>query len=129
MGMAAAIAVAALIGAVAAINVGNARSTHLSTVAGRSPEKNFPLAATGAAQTATIIPGQGANPPTAVGGSASAVPVFPAQPTAEDVQRILAGITAEIMAPPASTATTAPLTKAQVEQEVRSKLSQLGINF
>jgi len=33
------------------------------------------------------------------------------------------------MAPPSSTASTKPLTKEQVEAEVRSKLSQLGINY
>ncbi len=127
MAMAAAAAVVALVGVSAAITVGDAGSTPPST--SRSPEKSSALAATDD-QTPTIIPVPGAGPTAAVGAPRATAPIVPtAQPTAEDVQRILAGITAAITAPPSPAASTQPLTKEQVEQEVRSKLGQLGINF
>ena len=127
MAMAVAVAVVALVGVSAAITLGNAGSTHPTT--SRSPEKSSAVAATGD-QAPTIIPAQGPGPTAAAGAPRATAPIVPsAQPTAEDVQRILAGITAAITAPPSSAASTQPLTKEQVEQEVRSQLGQLGINF
>ncbi len=131
MGMVAAVAVVALAGVMAAITVGSAGARNPSAVAGRSPETSSAPAPTGApSQTATIIPGQGANPPVAVGTPAIAAPtVLPARPTAEDVQRMLAGLTAQILAAPGSAAGTPPLTRAQVEDRVRAQLGQLGITY
>ncbi len=130
MGMVAAVAVAALAGVTAAITVGSPGPRNPTTVVARRPEASSAPAVTGAAgQTATIIPGQSANPPVAVGVPGTAAPtVLPAHPTAEDVQRMLTGLTAQILAAPGS-ATGTPLTKAQVEDQVRAQLGQLGITY
>lgn len=58
------------------------------------------------------------------GGPASSVP----QPSVQDIQKLIAGITAQIQASPA-TGTTAPLTAEQVEAQVREQLRQIGITY
>lgn len=50
------------------------------------------------------------------------------QPTVQDVQKVLAGIMAQ-MTPPPGAATTASLTKEQVEAELREQLKLLGITY
>ncbi len=138
IGMAIAAAAVGLMGVVAVTTLGGPGSSAPNTVASQAAVATPPAGdghpkATITEVPASIAPGPGGS--TGVAGAGTTGPgtampiILPAHPTAEDVQRILAGITAEIMTPPASTATTPPLTKAQVEQDVRSKLSQLGINF
>jgi hypothetical protein len=57
---------------------------------------------------------------------ASTVP----QPTAQDIQKLVAGITAQLQAPvPTATGGTAPLTKEQIEAQVKAQLAQLGITY
>ncbi|MDQ2826101.1 MAG: hypothetical protein M3Y04_03920 [Actinomycetota bacterium] len=127
-GVAAAVA-ATLLGVVAVISLASSGGTGVNPVTSRSaPTK--PVLTDDGQRPATITAAPPSIAPAAGGAPGKALSITPpARPTAEDVQRILAGITAEIMAPPGSTATTQPLTKEQVDQEVRSKLSQLGINF
>jgi hypothetical protein len=51
------------------------------------------------------------------------------QPSAEDLQSLIAGITAQMQVPPASTGSTVPLTQEQIEAQVREQLRQLGITY
>lgn len=51
------------------------------------------------------------------------------QPTAADIQKVIAGIMAEVTAPADTTASTKPLTKEQVEAKVREQLKLLGITY
>lgn len=132
IGMAVAAVVVTLVGVVAAVTLGSGGSTKVDTVASQAgAARSTPGAAGSSDPTAMIMEGQGSTVPATAGGARGpALPLtLPAHPTAEDVQRILAGITAQILAPPGSTETTKPLTKEQVESQVREQLKQLGINF
>lgn len=52
------------------------------------------------------------------------------QPSAQDIQKLVAGITAQLQAaPPVATGGTAPLTKVQIEAQVKAQLAQLGITY
>ena len=51
------------------------------------------------------------------------------QPTAQDLQNLIAGITAQIQAPTDSSGTAVRLTQEQVEAQVREQLKQLGITY
>lgn len=51
-----------------------------------------------------------------------------AQPSVQDVQKLIAGLTAQIQASPTTDGST-PLTKEQVEAQVRAQLKQLGITY
>jgi hypothetical protein len=82
-----------------------------------------------AAKTATTPNAPSAPPTTAGKGSTSAPVTVPTQPTAQDIQRVIAGITAEVLAPANASASTKPLTKEEVEAKVREQLKQLGINY
>jgi hypothetical protein len=83
-------------------------------------------------------PAQSPPPPTKPAGTtatgakaseASSAPgAVPGQPTAADIQRVIAGITADVLSPPNSVSTT-PLTKEQVEAQVREQLKKLGITY
>jgi len=83
-------------------------------------------------------PAQSPPPPTKAAGTtatgakaseASSAPgAVPGQPTAADIQRVIAGITADVLSPPNSVSTT-PLTKEQVEAQVREQLKKLGITY
>ncbi len=129
IGMAVAAAVAVtLVAVVAAITVGSSGSTKLTTTASQATGTK-PAAAGDPA--AMIMGGEAPIVPATMGGAPGmpAPITAPAHPTAEDVKRVLAGITAQILAPPSSTASTKPLTKEQVESQVREQLRQLGINF
>ena len=80
-------------------------------------------AVTVASQTAaeTLTP---AGPAPAAGTGTQAT--IPAPPTVQDVQKVLAGVMAN-MAPPSGAS--APLTKEQVEAELREELRRLGITY
>lgn len=54
---------------------------------------------------------------------------IPAQPTPQDVERIMAAITASMAPPAGTTGTTTPLTKEQVEAQLREQLKLLGITY
>jgi len=128
-GAVAAVVMTVTMGVVAVITRGSPGSTALNAVSGQAAPTTARPAGDGHPDAA-ITGAVGSSGPSVGGGPAAVQAItLPTHPSAEDVQRILAGITAEIMATPASTAITTPLTKAQVEQEVRSKLAQLGINF
>ncbi|MDQ3897948.1 MAG: hypothetical protein M3326_12030, partial [Actinomycetota bacterium] len=72
-------------------------------------------------------------PPTtaAKAGTAKTAPsvTLPAQPTVEDIQKVIAGITSQVIASANTSASTKPLTKEEVEAQVREQLRQLGISF
>jgi len=53
----------------------------------------------------------------------------PAKPTPQEVQSVIAGITAQVLAPANTAVSTEPLTKAEVEALVRDQLRKLGIEF
>jgi len=127
--MAVAVAAVALVGVVAVIGRSGSDTAGPAAV-GRDASAAKPSTGGDGHPTAASAEGPAPIAPAAHQGPGTAPSITPPpHPTAEDVQRILAGITAEIMAPPSSTASTKPLTKEQVEAEVRSKLSQLGINY
>lgn len=54
---------------------------------------------------------------------------IPAQSTTPDLERIMAAITASMAPPPGTSATTAPLTREQVEAQLREQLRMLGITY
>lgn len=70
----------------------------------------------------------GKSPEPAATATAPAPATSPAQapPSAQDVQRIIAGITAPLAA---ATGDGAAPTKEQIEAQVRAQLQQLGINY
>ena len=107
LGIAAFGAVVVLLGVVAA-----------ATMGGESGPKR---AVTVANQPATTV----ANAPAARTGTQLSLPP---KPTVQDVQKVLAGIMAQ-MTPPAGAAPTAPLTTEQVEAELREQLRLLGITY
>ena len=79
-------------------------------------------------RAATVASQPGATASDAPGTRTGTQLTLPAQPTVQDVQKVLAGIMAQ-MAPPAGAATTVPLTKEQVEAELREQLRLLGISY
>jgi len=132
IGMAVAVAAVTVAGVVGAITAGSSDPAKVGTAAGQQAPGTRSLATANDVAAATILPVQGASPaPAAAGGSPGmAQPLqLPAHPTVQDVERILTGITAQILAPPSSTASTQPLTKEQVESQLREQLRRLGITF
>ena len=83
----------------------------------------------GSNRTATVASQAPAEVPMPVGPGNGSQVTLPARPTVQDVQKVLAGVMAS-MAPPAGTAaTTAPLTKEQVEAQLREQLKLLGVTY
>lgn len=76
-----------------------------------------------ASQTAAETPTSAGSTPAAGTGTHAAVP---SQPTVQDVQKVLVGVMANV-APPSGAS--APLTKEQVEAELREELRRLGITY
>jgi hypothetical protein len=80
-------------------------------------------------QPLPTVPTPNAAAPAKAPGSAS-VATTPsstvAQPSVQDVQKIITGITTQVTN---SATTGTPLTKEQVEAQVRDLLKQLGINY
>jgi hypothetical protein len=62
-------------------------------------------------------------------GSGSAVVANRTPPTPEEIQSIIAGLTTQILAPTGTEAGGKPLTKEQVEAQLRDRLKQLGITY
>ena len=143
LGIAVAGAVVVLLGVVAMVTMrSNGGSDHATNVASQSPATTV---ASGASYVSPTVPPmtaapKGATPkapPAPATTSAAPATAAPAngtptsvvpQPSAQDIQKLIAGITAQIQAP-AATGTTAPLTAAQVEAQVREQLKQLGITY
>lgn len=128
------IAVLSGVVAVTALRSGD-RSSNASTVASVSrPNDNGQVIPAVAPTVPATKPASSVakTPPTTAkvaAGKPSAVVTVPANPTPADIQRVIAGITAEVLAPPNASVSTQPLTKEQVEAKVREQLKQLGINF
>lgn len=128
------VAVLSGVAAVTAMQSGD-RSGHAGTVASVGAPKNLApvdaaTAPTGPGTQPASTPAKA--PPTtakAATGKAGAVVTVPANPTPEDVQKVIAGITAEVLAPSGTSAGTKPLTREEVEARVREQLKKLGINF
>jgi hypothetical protein len=78
-----------------------------------------PNAKTAPTTTARVAAGATSNPGVAP----------PGHPSAEDIQKVIAGLTSQLLAPADTSATTQPLTKAQVEAQLRAQLKQLGITY
>jgi hypothetical protein len=141
LGIAVAGVVVTLLGVVAFTTMrSDGGAGHATTAAsGVSEDATVPVATTKApsapaTQPATTVkPAQSATnaPATTKAPAATAAPsvTVPAQPTAQDIQKVIAGITAEVLAPANTSANTQPLTKEQVEAKVREQLKQLGITF
>ena len=86
---------------------------------------------TSPAQSSQSTKAPAATPTTAKAGTAKAAPTvtLPAQPTVEDIQKVIAGITAQVMAPSNTSASTKPLTREEVDALVREQLWLLGIHI
>lgn len=145
VGIAVAGVVVTLLGVVAAVTMrSDSSSNHVNTVAGAPSGEG-----SGPAVTAMVPEIHGTTPAPAVPASPSAqvpsapattkapgkaaaavtAPSIPPQPSVQDIQRIIAGITAQVTASAAGNGGTAPLTKEQIEAQVRAQLKQLGINI
>lgn len=129
--------VVTLLGAVAAVTMrSNGGSNHVNTVANVAPgDATAPALASVIPTTLAPQPVSTTNAPSAP-NTAKAPASAPAattpssivsQPSVQDVQKIIAGITAQVQA--SATTNAAPLTKEQVEAQVRDLLKQLGINI
>ena len=141
LGIAVAGVVVTLLGVVAFTTMrSDGSADHATTVAsGVSEDATVPVVTTVAPKApvtqpaTTVKPAQSATnaPATTKAPAATAAPsvTVPAQPTAQDIQKVIAGITAEVLAPANTSASTQPLTKEQVEAKVREQLKQLGITF
>ncbi len=146
VGIAVAGVVVTLLGVVAAVTMpSDSSSNHVSTVAGApsgdgsvpaetaiAPEVSgttpAPAAPAGSAAKAPGAPAPTANTPGTAPAAATS-PSVPPSPSVQDVQRIIAGITAQVTASAAGKGGAAPLTKEQIEAQVRAQLKQLGINL
>lgn len=62
-------------------------------------------------------------------GAHSATVATRTPPSAEEVQKIIAGLTSQVLSPADTTADTMPLTKEQVEAQLREQLKELGITY
>ena len=83
----------------------------------------------GSNRAVTVASQVPAETPTSVGPApASSVPAL-AQPTVQDVQKVLAGIMANMAPPAGTTGTTAPLTREQIESQLREQLKVFGITY
>ncbi len=138
VGIAVAGVVVTLLGVVAVITMqGGGGSNPAVSAAGQEP------AATTAAGAPVVTTGDPTNVPgtqapttkassptpttTKVPNAKAAPPVaLPAQPTAQDIQKVVEGITSQVVAGSTS-ATTKPLTKQEVEAQLRELLKQFGI--
>lgn len=135
-------AVVVLVGVVAMVTIGSSggaasgtkvASEATATTGAQNPTTVAPApAGTGPASTAKPGTGPATTKVPAKTAPAAKTPVtlpLVAQPTAQDIQKLIVGISSEVLAPADATANTAPLTKEQVEAKVRDQLQQLGITL
>ena len=127
-------AVIVLVGVVAAVAMGAGGSDNLATRSGQAAAPG-----SGASYVSPTVPPITAAPATVPGATSTprtpAVTKAPgansavgAQPSAQDIQKLIAGLTAQMQAP-STTGGTAPLTEAQVAAQVREQLRLLGITY
>jgi len=125
VGMATAVSLVALLGVGCGSDAKPVAKTSPTTV--QAPGTSL-VPPTDASSTAPV------KDPSAPGADRSA-PADPAtlatvpQPSVQDIQNLIAGITAQMQAPPASTGSSVPLTQEQIEAQVREQLKQLGITY
>ena len=101
-----------------------------ATVAPAAPGENT-SASVAPATASTGSKAPNAQTPTTASGKAPAAAAPPsgtARPTPEQIQATIAGITAQLQASAARNGG-APVTKEQIEAELRAQLKQLGINY
>lgn len=146
VGIAVAGVVVTLLGVVAVVTMrSDSSSNHVNTVAGApsgegsSPAVTAigpgvqgttpaPAAPAGSEAKAPSAPGPTAKAP-GTAPAAATPPSIPPQPSVQDIQQIIAGITAQVTNSAAGNGGIAPLTKEQIEAQVRAQLKQLGINL
>lgn len=136
IGIAVAGVVMALLGAVAVVAMQggggpDAATRVASSAAGEVPTSSVVTVVPAMAAPTSTAPGRAATT-TVKGSSASKTTptsALPAKPTVQDIQKVIAGITAKVLAPADTTASTKPLTDEQIEAQVREQLKQLGIVF
>lgn len=142
LGIAVAGAVVVLLGVVAMVTMrsdgGTDRATTVASQA--SDASTVPAVTTGAPQVAVTQPAaqptattKAPNAPVTTAAPAKA-PAAAATPASiprspQDVQQFIAGITAQLQATAAANGNTTPMTKEQVEAQVRAQLQQLGITL
>jgi len=85
-----------------------------------TPSAVIPTTAAPAAPTATKAPSS---------SPATATPLPPVPRTPQEVQQFISGMTAQLQAATATDGSTAPVTKEQIEAQVRAQLKLLGINL
>ena len=139
-------AVVALLGVVAAVTMRSDGSSDASKVVSQGPVTTVaaaPVASTaapaGTPATAASAPTTAARPSGTAGTKSASpttapaktgMPTVPVAPSVQDIQQLIAGITAQITAPSASPGTTAPLTAEQIEARVREELrTKYGITL
>jgi predicted lipid-binding transport protein (Tim44 family) len=140
IGIAVAGAVIVLLGVVAMVTMRSDGSTNrATTVASQASEPGTaPVVTTVTPKAPATQPAPTTKAPTAP--ATTAVPAkAPATATAttpvsaptsvQDVQQLIAGMTAQLQASAAANGTNTPMTKEQVEAQVRAQLAQLGITF
>ena len=133
-------AVTVLVGVVAAVAMGTGGSDHVTR---RSDQAAATAPGSGASYVSPTVPpitaapakvpGATSTPGTpATTAAANTAPRTPsqvgAQPSAQDIQKLIAGLTAQMQSP-STTGGTAPLTQAQVESQIREQLRLLGITY
>ena len=142
MGIAAAGVILILVGvgAVAMMQSGRPdRATSADTPASDEPEATvvpiLPTVAPPSSPSTTVAPpAQAKGGPTTTKAPAKApAPGTPttldSTPSAQEIQQVIAGLTAQLQQTAAANGTAAPLTKEQVEAQLREMLKQLGIPY
>lgn len=122
-GIAAGGAALVLLGVVAAVTLRSDGDPNRARTVGaiEAPRPAMPSAVT----PTTEAPG--APTQTKVPATATAPPSVPRTP--QEVLQFIAGMTAQLQASTATDGSTAPVTKEQIEAQVRAQLKQLGINL
>lgn len=140
LGIGAAGAVIVLLGVVAVLTMQDGGKDRATTVVSQAAGETSAPDVTAAAPVFPVTqPAQAPPPSTKPAGTtatkakaseASSDPVTaPTRLTPAEIQKVIAGITAEVLAPANPTASTTPLTKEQVEAQVREQLKKLGITY
>ena len=129
LGMAVGGAVLVVLGVVAAVTMrGDSGLDRSPAVAAREAPGQTPTPAQAVTPVADA-PGTAttAKEPGKAPAQATTAPSVPRTPL--EIQQFIAGITAQLQAPTATDGSTAPVTKEQIEAQVRAQLHQLGIKL
>lgn len=123
----------AVAGVVMTLGVAGCGSDRAGTVADKAPVTTVVPGASSVSPTASPSTPEASAPVGSAATQTAPANALPGlnvpQPSVQDIQNLIAGITAQVQAPPAATGGTAPLTQEQVEAEVRERLKQLGITY